>query len=96
MYRGKIKKVHFVGIGGSGMCGIAEVLLNMGYTVSGSDMKISGVTKRLSSLGANVFAGHRAENITDADYVVYSSAVKADNPELEEARRKNIPIIARA
>lgn len=96
MYRGRIKKVHFVGIGGSGMCGIAEVLLNMGCVVSGSDIKINEVTRRLSTFGATVYAGHRKENIQGADCVVYSSAVKRDNPELEEAREKNIPIIARA
>ncbi|MBI5561058.1 MAG: UDP-N-acetylmuramate--L-alanine ligase [Deltaproteobacteria bacterium] len=96
MYRGRIKKVHFVGIGGSGMCGIAEVLLNMGYMVEGSDERVNEATRRLSSLGATVHTGHRKENVRGADCVVYSSAVKADNPELDEARKENIPIIARA
>ncbi|MCX7822169.1 MAG: UDP-N-acetylmuramate--L-alanine ligase [Syntrophobacterales bacterium] len=89
--------VHFVGIGGSGMSGIAEVLLNLGYHVSGSDLKESETTKRLASLGARIFIGHSKENIHGADVVVYSSAVRADNPELEEARRlKHVPIIPRA
>ncbi|MEJ5301416.1 MAG: UDP-N-acetylmuramate--L-alanine ligase [Thermodesulforhabdaceae bacterium] len=89
--------VHFVGIGGSGMSGIAEVLLNLGYQVSGSDLKESDTTRRLASLGAKIYIGHRKENIHGADVVVYSSAVKPDNPELEEARRlKHVPIIPRA
>ena len=89
--------VHFVGIGGSGMSGIAEVLLNLGYNVSGSDVKESDTTRRLASLGAKIFIGHRRENIHGADVVVYSSAIRPDNPELEEARRlKHVPIIPRA
>ncbi|MBI5599860.1 MAG: UDP-N-acetylmuramate--L-alanine ligase [Deltaproteobacteria bacterium] len=96
MYRGRIKKIHFVGIGGSGMNGIAEVLLNMGYKVSGSDLKANDVTRRLASLGAAIYEGHKKENLNDADCVVYSSAVKMDNPEIIEARRRQIPIIPRA
>ncbi|MFZ3072799.1 MAG: UDP-N-acetylmuramate--L-alanine ligase [Thermodesulfobacteriota bacterium] len=96
MYRGKIKKIHFVGIGGSGMSGIAEVLINMGYVVSGSDMKENDAVKRLKGLGATVFIGHTKENVHGADCVVYSSAVKRDNPELTEARLRQTPIIPRA
>ncbi|HZX35491.1 MAG TPA: UDP-N-acetylmuramate--L-alanine ligase [Thermodesulfobacteriota bacterium] len=96
MYRGKIKKVHFVGIGGSGMCGIAEVLINMGYVVSGSDMKENDAVRRLKGLGAAVFIGHAKENVLGADCVVYSSAVKRDNPEIQEARLLQTPIIPRA
>ena len=96
MYCGRIKKIHFVGIGGSGMCGIAEVLLNTGYKVSGSDKKLSEVTKRLEALGAEVYSGHVGANVKGVDCVVYSSAVKGDNPELVEAGRRQIPTIARA
>ncbi len=92
----KIQRVHFVGIGGIGMSGIAEVLLNLGYKVSGSDLKISAVTQRLSALGAVVFAGHRAENVEGAEVVVISSAVARDNPEVNEARARHIPVIRRA
>jgi UDP-N-acetylmuramate--alanine ligase len=92
----KIQRIHFVGIGGIGMSGIAEVLLNLGYKISGSDLKTSPVTDRLKSLGANVFQGHRAENLSGADVVVASSAVQASNPEVEEARRQHIPVIQRA
>ncbi len=96
MFRGRIKNIHFVGIGGSGMSGIAEVLLNMGYRVTGSDLKRTNTTERLSLLGAVVYEGHAEENIRGADCVVYSSAVRMDNPELTEARRLGIPIIPRA
>src|SRR5438046_5315604 len=88
--------VHFVGIGGIGMSGIAEVLLNLGYKVSGSDLKASDLTRRLESLGGRIAAGHAAENVGDADVVVISSAVKAHNPEVVEARRRRIPVIPRA
>jgi UDP-N-acetylmuramate--alanine ligase len=88
--------VHFVGIGGIGMSGIAEVLLNLGYQVSGSDLKESEVTKRLVSLGARIGFGHREENLKAADVVVTSSAVKKDNPEVLAARRRKIPVIPRA
>ncbi len=93
---GKIKKLHFVGIGGIGMCGIAEVLHNQGYKVTGSDMSLTEVTDHLQSLGIQVFEGHRAENINSADCVVISSAVHEDNPEIIEARRRKISVIRRA
>ncbi len=90
-------RVHFVGIGGIGMSGIAEVLLNLGYVISGSDLKESDVTKRLVSMGARIAYGHREENITDGiDTVVISSAVKKDNPEVVAARRRKTPVIPRA
>src|SRR5438067_7271610 len=92
----KIQRIHFVGIGGIGMSGIAEVLLNLGYKVSGSDLKSSSVTERLANLGAITFEGHRAENITGADVVVASSAVKPDNPEVTAARAQHLPVIPRA
>jgi UDP-N-acetylmuramate--alanine ligase len=92
----KIQQVHFVGIGGIGMSGIAEVLLNLGYRVSGSDLKSSGVTQRLAGLGAAVFEGHRAENIAGAEVVVTSSAIATENPEVIEAHKLHIPVIQRA
>jgi UDP-N-acetylmuramate--alanine ligase len=92
----KVKHIHFVGIGGSGMSGIAEVMVNLGYTVSGSDLGSSAVTRRLSDLGARVMQGHAAENIAGADAIVTSTAVKADNPEVVAAREKHIPIVPRA
>ncbi len=88
--------VHFVGIGGIGMSGIAEVLLNQGYRVSGSDLKASDITRRLQGLGATIFEGHRAENLVHADVVVTSSAVRKDNPEVVTARQRKIPVIPRA
>ncbi|WNG22403.1 UDP-N-acetylmuramate--L-alanine ligase [Cystobacter fuscus] len=88
--------VHFVGVGGIGMSGIAEVLLNLGYRVSGSDLKASDITRRLSQLGATLFEGHRAENLVHADVVVISSAVRKDNPEVVSARQRKIPVIPRA
>ena len=93
---GKTRRIHFVGIGGIGMSGIAELLANLGYVVSGSDQKRSEVTERLVTLGVTVQPGHRAENVGDADVVVYSSAVRADNPELVEARARRVPVIPRA
>jgi UDP-N-acetylmuramate--alanine ligase len=96
MYRGRIKNIHFVGIGGSGMNGIAEVLINMGYIVSGSDIAETDVTRRLTGLGAKVYIGHREGNVKGADCVVYSSAVKKDNPELREAEATQIPVMPRA
>ena len=92
----KIQQIHFVGIGGIGMSGIAEVLLNLGYKVSGSDLKSSAGTQRLAGLGATVFEGHRAENISGAEVVVTSSAIAAENPEVVEARRLHVPVIQRA
>src|SRR3989454_2873467 len=92
----KIQRIHFVGIGGIGMSGIAEVLLNLGYKISGSDLKSSAITQRLATLGATIFEDHRAENIAGAEVVVASSAVSADNPEILEARALHIPVIQRA
>ncbi len=93
---GKTKRVHFVGVGGIGMSGIAELLANLGYAVSGSDAKRSPVTDRLESLGVRVAGAHAAVNVGDADVVVYSSAVRPDNPEVVEARTRRIPVIPRA
>jgi len=93
---GKIRKIHFVGIGGIGMSGIAEVLLNLGYEVSGSDLRESEITRRLIELGGEIAYGHRAENIAAADVVVTSTAVKSDNPEVAEAHRRLVPVIPRA
>ncbi len=92
----KIQRIHFVGIGGIGMSGIAEVLLNLGYKVSGSDLKNSAVTQRLRGLGATTFEGHRAENIAGAEVIVTSSAISEENPEVAEAHRLHIPVIQRA
>jgi UDP-N-acetylmuramate--alanine ligase len=92
----QIRRIHFVGIGGSGMSGIAEVLINQGYTVSGSDQKRSATTDRLAGLGARLATGHAAENLADAQVVVTSTAVRTDNPEVVEARRRGIPVIPRA
>ncbi|MGC1453662.1 MAG: UDP-N-acetylmuramate--L-alanine ligase [Nitrospirota bacterium] len=92
----KIKHIHFVGIGGIGMSGIAEVLLNLGYKVTGSDMKESDTTERLKKLGSEIFIGHRAENVSSPHVVVISSAVKSDNVEVIAAREKQIPVIPRA
>lgn len=92
----KIQRIHFVGIGGIGMSGIAEVLLNLGYKVSGSDLKSSSVTERLATLGATIFEGHKAENVSGAEVVVTSSAVRPDNPEVEQARELRVPVIPRA
>jgi UDP-N-acetylmuramate--alanine ligase len=92
----KIQHVHFVGIGGAGMSGIAEVLLNLGYTVAGSDLRRSPVTDRLASLGARVFEGHDAHHVAGAHVVVTSTAVRRDNPEVLEARRLGVPVIPRA
>src|SRR3979411_1505642 len=92
----KIQRIHFVGIGGIGMSGIAGGLLNLGYKVSGSDLKISAVTERLGGLGATVFEGHAAENISGAEVVVTSSAIAEANPEVAEARKLHIPVIPRA
>ncbi|HRH42686.1 MAG TPA: UDP-N-acetylmuramate--L-alanine ligase [Pyrinomonadaceae bacterium] len=91
-----VKRVHFIGIGGIGMSGIAEVLCNLGFQVSGSDLKKSRNTDRLELFGAKIYEGHRAENVGDAQVVVYTSAAKEDNPEIIEAKEKGIPIIPRA
>ena len=93
---GRTRRIHFVGIGGAGMSGIAEVLLTMGYEVTGSDLKASEVTERLVRLGGRVFTGHAASNVEGAQVVVVSTAVKPDNPEVAAATAKEIPVIARA
>jgi UDP-N-acetylmuramate--alanine ligase len=93
---GELGPIHFIGIGGIGMSGIAEVLLTLGYRVQGSDAKASKITDRLADLGADVFEGQRAENIGEAAVVVISSAIKKGNPELEEARRCGLPVVRRA
>jgi UDP-N-acetylmuramate--alanine ligase len=92
----KVRRIHFVGIGGAGMSGIAEVLLNLGYQVSGSDAASNAVTQRLTGMGASVFQGHAAENVSGADVLVISSAIKEDNPEVQAARATHIPVVARA
>ncbi len=92
----KVKNIHFVGIGGSGMSGIAEVLLNLGYTVSGSDLGSNAATRRLIALGAKIAKGHDAKHVDGADAIVTSTAVKMDNPEVTAARAKHIPIVPRA
>jgi UDP-N-acetylmuramate--alanine ligase len=93
---GKIQKIHFVGIGGIGMSGIAEVLINLDYQVSGSDLKESDITRRLASLGGTIAYGHKAENLAEVDVVVTSTAVNLENPEVQEAHRRKIPVIPRA
>jgi UDP-N-acetylmuramate--alanine ligase len=92
----KVKHIHFVGVGGSGMSGIAEVLIHLGYTVTGSDLAASATTRRLESEGVKVMIGHAAENTAGADAVVVSTAVKADNPEVVAARERKIPVVPRA
>ncbi|MCX7152536.1 MAG: Mur ligase domain-containing protein, partial [Proteobacteria bacterium] len=92
----KVKHLHFVGIGGSGMSGIAEVLLNLGYQVSGSDLAANGATERLAGLGAKISIGHSAKNVAEADALVISTAVKGDNPEVIAARARRVPVVPRA
>ena len=94
--RHKVKRIHFVGIGGSGMSGIAEVFSNLGYTVSGSDLSENHAVRRLRQMGIRIVIGHAAENVASADAVVVSSAVKADNPEVIRAREAHIPVVPRA
>ena len=91
-----IRHIHFIGIGGSGMSGIAEVLLNLGYIISGSDLADSSTLRRLAGLGIKTFVGHSAENLEGADAVVTSTAVKADNAEVTMARAQHIPVVPRA
>ncbi len=95
MFR-KARRLHFVGVGGTGMSGIAEVLVNMGYPVSGSDLATNAATTRLAKLGAEIHEGHEAAQVHDADVVVTSSAVHEDNPEVVEARRLKTPVLPRA
>lgn len=92
----KINKIHFVGIGGIGMSAIAEVLFHQGFKISGSDKELNEVTDRLRKLGVTIYEGHSPENIKDADVVVYTSAVSTDNPEVKEAKRRNIPFVKRS
>lgn len=92
----RIKRIHFIGIGGAGMCGIAEVLLNQGYLISGSDLNVSAVTDRLKNMGATIFIGHQQSNVTGVDVVVASTAVPQDNPEVICAREFRIPVVPRA
>ena len=92
----RIRRIHFVGIGGVGMCGIAEVLLNLGYEVSGSDLRESASTERLQSFGAHIFIGHQAGNVAGADVLVVSSAINASNPEVALALEQRIPVVPRA
>ncbi|MBX3198687.1 MAG: UDP-N-acetylmuramate--L-alanine ligase [Labilithrix sp.] len=96
MFRGRMRHAHFVGVGGIGMSGLAEILRTMEFDVSGSDMKPNDITRRLESMGVRVDVGHRAENVEGADVVVFSSAIKPDNPEIVRARALEIPIIPRA
>ncbi len=92
----RIKRIHFVGVGGAGMCGIAEVLLNIGYQISGSDIQASKNTRRLGGMGAKIFIGHEQDNVAGVDVVVCSSAVMDDNPEVQTAREFRIPVVPRA
>ena len=92
----KVRRIHFIGIGGSGMSGIAEVLANLGYQVSGSDLAENAATRRLGAYGVKVFLHHDPQHVTGADAVVVSSAVHADNPEVVAAREKRIPVVPRA
>ncbi len=96
MLKNNIKKLHFIGIGGIGMSGIAEIFHNLGFPVSGSDLAESRITKRLASLGITIHLGHNASNVADADVVVYSAAVPPTNPEIDFARSKKLPLIPRA
>src|SRR5690606_38287199 len=92
----RIRRIHFIGIGGAGMSGIAEVLLNQGYDISGSDLKESSVTRRLADMGAHIFIGHSEANVEGASVVVNSSAVDGNNPEMQGARERRIPVVRRA
>ncbi|MGB5809176.1 MAG: UDP-N-acetylmuramate--L-alanine ligase [Polyangiales bacterium] len=96
MFRGRIRSIHFVGVGGVGMSGIAEVLLDSGFVVTGSDLRRNDYTRRLADKGATVFVGHAASQAAQADVVVFSSAVPSTNPELVEARKRGVPVIPRA
>jgi UDP-N-acetylmuramate--alanine ligase len=91
----RVKNIHLIGIGGAGMSGIAEILMNSGFTITGSDIRATPVTERLAKLGAGIFIGHAVENVRSCDVVVYSSAVKPDNPEITAARERKIPVIGR-
>ena len=94
--KNKIKRIHFIGIGGSGMSGIAEILINLGYEVSGSDLSKTFITERLETLGSKIFYEHNSSNVLDKDLVVISSAITTDNIEVLASEKKRIPIIKRA
>ncbi len=96
MFRGRVRHAHFIGVGGIGMSGLAEILRTMAFDVSGSDLKPNDITRRLETMGVRIDVGHRAENVKGADVVVYSSAIRPDNPEIMRARALEIPIISRA
>src|ERR1700684_2983500 len=96
MFRGRVRHVHFVGIGGIGMSGLAEILRTLDFDVSGSDLRANDNTRRLTALGVRFFEGHGEGNVGGADVVVYSSAIAKDNPEILRARAMDIPIIPRA
>jgi UDP-N-acetylmuramate--alanine ligase len=96
MFRGRVRQIHFVGIGGVGMSGLAEILRSLSFDISGSDLKASATTQRLSGIGVRIDVGHRAENVAGADVVVYSSAIDQGNPEIVEARALGTPVITRA
>src|SRR6478672_791147 len=96
MFRGRVRRAHFVGIGGIGMSGLAEILRTREFEVSGSDLKPNDITRRLETMGVRVDVGHRAENVDGADVVVYSSAISPSNPEIVRARALEVPIISRA
>ncbi|HEY7726181.1 MAG TPA: UDP-N-acetylmuramate--L-alanine ligase [Anaeromyxobacteraceae bacterium] len=96
LFRSRQPRIHFVGVGGIGMCGIAEVLLNLGYAVSGSDLRATEITRRLAALGGRIWLGHDAAHTEGADVVVVSSAVRRDNPEVQAARARQVPVIRRA
>ena len=92
----RVKRIHFVGIGGTGMCGIAEVLANEGYEVTGSDLSENAAVEHLRSLGVKISVGHKPENVTGASVVVVSSAIRKTNPEYVEAQKERIPVVKRA
>src|SRR5262245_29400094 len=96
MFRGRVRHVHFVGIGGIGMVGLAEILRSLEFDVSGSDLRGNDITRRLAELGVRIDVGHRADNVRGSDVVVFSSAISQDNPEILEARASGIPVIGRA
>src|SRR6188508_2232561 len=96
MFRGRVRHVHFIGVGGIGMSGLAEILRTLEFDVSGSDLREGENTKSLQRLGVRIDVGHRAENVVGADVVVYSSAIPVQNPEVVEARERGIPVISRA
>ena len=92
----RVRRIHMIGVGGTGMSGIAEVLVNLGYQVAGSDLRASAVTRRLAAKGIDIFIGHSEQNIDGADVVVSSSAVDEENPEVVAARQARIPVVPRA